>query len=141
MLRGVTRGVHRTNGDVSKGDLVTMPHPDSIEQTRGIKLFAIPPIGAALIRDVHPGTGSRGELTGTRKIVRVNMRLGDRDDPHAVVFSELQILVQVTTRVDHDRFPNSLATDEITRLCKILVVNALQQHEFLPPQLSARTDA
>lgn len=46
---------------------------------------------------------------------RVDVRLGDSDDSHAVLLGELQVVIEVTARVNHDGYPLFLTANEIVR--------------------------
>ena len=120
VLGGVAGGVSRLDDDVAQGDGVTVVQPFGFEP--------VLPVVAALGRDVGGGPGRGRQFAGAGEVVGVDVGLGHGDDPHAVTCGQVEIGTQVTAGIDDDRLALRLASDEVTRLRQVLVVDALEKH-------------
>ena len=89
---------------------------------------AVCPVGATPVGDVHLRAGSRGELTGAREVIGVDVGLGDAHDRHPVLRGEVEVDVDIAGGIDHEREAFRLAADEVAGLGEVLVVDAFEQH-------------
>src|SRR5699024_5037025 len=119
---GVSWGVACLDGDVADGDGVT------VHETFGVE--TVLPVLASFAGDVDRGAGRRGQFSGPGEVVGVDVGLGHRHDLHVVFAGQIEVDVDVSAGIDHDRFSFGLASDEVAGLGEIVVVEAFQQHVF-----------
>src|SRR5699024_4175889 len=88
------------------------------------------PVLASFAGDVNRGVGRRGQFSGPGEVVGVDVGLGHRHDLHVVFAGQVEVDVDVSAGIDHDRFSFGLASDEVAGLGEVVVVDAFQQPVF-----------
>ena len=77
---------------------------------------------AGRVRDVL------GEFAPAADVIRMDVRFSHMRDLHIVLFRDLQVGVDVALWVDNNGHSGFLASDEIARLRKTLIIDVLEIH-------------
>ena len=78
--------------------------------------------------DVDVGAGGLGQRLGAGGEIGVDVRLEDADDPKVSGMGEVEVDVDVATRIDDDHLALALATDSVGIVRKAFVFEAFEEH-------------
>ena len=83
---------------------------------------------SATAREPDLGAGGRGQLEVARKEVSMEVRLDDQFDRQTGRLGVADVLVDVASRVDHDRTTRRLVADQVRRLRETIEVVLREDH-------------
>ena len=82
-----------------------------------------------------------GQLASPGNVIRVNMRVGGRDNLHFFPGCGIKVLLDVSTCINDDRLARFLAADHVGCVCQGGIVEVFQQHLITPCLTAAENRA
>ena len=117
VLGAVSGGVHDADGNVA--DVQHLTVSEGVERVLGL--------GQRMNGDGQAVLEREPAMAGD--VVGVSVRLEHAHDPHALLVSRLEVLVDCVRGVDHEGFAAGLVTDQVRGAAEIVVDELAEEHE------------
>ncbi len=127
MFGRVAWGVHHVDAHTPHHEVVAIAQ----ERRPRIGGEGVLPVLSPFPRQEQPRAGTRRQLAASREVVGVNVRFGDLRDPYPFVRGRGDVLLRVTIGIDDQCFARRLTPDQVARLGETVVIEALDEQEFL----------
>src|SRR5262245_6308998 len=86
------------------------------------------------------GADQRGQLTCSRTMVGMHVRVDDMRDPHAFAFRECRVGLDIVgARIDDRTFAECAAAKEVRRTSKVVIVEGAENHDAITSRLPLRS--